>query len=484
MDKDLLREVATTADGRDITRGFVDSLPLLPPLDRVLQQRGGGDYRVYEELLRDDQVAACFMQLRLAVVGSEWQVHPGGERRIDKRAAEDLQAQLKELDWDRVTDRMLYGLFYGYAVAEAIYARDGNRIKLADIIPRKARRFGFSPRGELRLRTTSAPLGEPVPDKKFWHFAYGGDSGDEPYGLGLAHALYWPVFFKRAGIKFWMIFLEKFGAPTAKGEFPANATEAEKQKLLAALSAINTDSGVIVPEGMKIDLLEAARSGTADYTELVKRMDAAIAKVILGQSATTEGTPGKLGNEDTQNDVRQEVTKAAADLVCSSFNRTVAQWLTEWNYPGAMRPNVWRQTEPDEDLNQRAERDSKVSGMGFRPTLETINETYPGEWEEKPAPSARPAGGTGPAFAEADEDEGDRYLRSVQQRLADETAAPIDAMMRPIEDLLARVNSFEEFKAGLEEAFKEMDPKAFSQVMGDAIAAARLAGRFDVLEGM
>ena len=26
------REVATTLDGRDITRGFVDALPLLPPL--------------------------------------------------------------------------------------------------------------------------------------------------------------------------------------------------------------------------------------------------------------------------------------------------------------------------------------------------------------------------------------------------------------------------------------------------------------------
>lgn len=483
MEKELLREVATTADGRDITRGFVDALPLLPPLDTVLQARGGGDYRVYEELLRDDQVAACFMQLRLAVVGAEWEVLSGGDKRLDKQAAEDLTAQLKGIDWDRVTDRMLFGLFYGWAVAECLYARDGNRIRLADIKPRKVRRFGFAPDGSLRLRTTSAPLGEPVPDKKFWHFAYGGDSADEPYGLGLAHALYWPVFFKRAGIKFWLIFLEKFGQPTSKGTFPANATETEKQRLLAALSAINTDSGIIVPEGMQVELLEAARSGTVDYEALCRRMDAAIAKVILGQSATTEGTPGKLGSEQTQNEVRQDITKAAADLVCSSFNAGPARWLTQWNFPGAAVPQVWRQAEPSEDLDARAERDVKVSQMGFRPTLETVNETYPGDWVEREQP---PAEGFGPAFSEADANPSDaeRYEAAAQARLSRETAAVIDEMMQPIEELLARSQSFEEFRAGLDAAFADMDPRAFSRIMGDALAAAHLAGRFDLLEGL
>jgi hypothetical protein len=49
-----MREVATTRDGRDITRGYVDPFMLQRPTDSVLQLRGGGDYGIYKEVLRDD----------------------------------------------------------------------------------------------------------------------------------------------------------------------------------------------------------------------------------------------------------------------------------------------------------------------------------------------------------------------------------------------------------------------------------------------
>ena len=54
---------------------------------------------------------------------------------------------------------------------------------------------------------------------------------------------------------------------------------------------------------------------------------------------------------DVQNSVRQELIKADADLLCESFNRGPARWLTEWNYPGAASPRVFRLTEPEEDLS-------------------------------------------------------------------------------------------------------------------------------------
>ena len=72
---------------------------------------------------------------------------------------------------------------------------------------RDRQRFGFDGFGNLRLKTFAQPDGELLPDRKFWNFSTGADHDDEPYGLGLAHWLYWPVFFKRAGIQYWMIFL-------------------------------------------------------------------------------------------------------------------------------------------------------------------------------------------------------------------------------------------------------------------------------------
>ncbi|MDF5826293.1 hypothetical protein P4237_29445 [Pseudomonas aeruginosa] len=118
----LGQEIATTGDGRDITRPFLSGLQ--QPSDYILQRRGGNDLRIYEEVLRDAQVKATWGQRQLAVVSKEWQVDAGGDRRIDKAAAEHLKQQLQNVGWDRITNGMLYGVYYGHAVSELIYGRD------------------------------------------------------------------------------------------------------------------------------------------------------------------------------------------------------------------------------------------------------------------------------------------------------------------------------------------------------------------------
>jgi phage gp29-like protein len=478
-----LREIATTGAGRDITRGYVFEQGLLETQDDILRAQGG-NLRVYEELLRDDQVGSTFHQRRRAVVAREWDVQPGGERRADKRAADALREMLDHIRFDQVTDKMLYGVYYGYGVAECLWARDGAQVMLDQVRVRKPRRFAFGPDHKPRLLTVTAPLGEPLPERKFWHFQTGADNDDEPYGLGLAHWLYWPVFFKRNGVKLWLIFLEKFGQPTALGKFEPSATADERSRLLAALSAIQTDAGIIIPKGMEVELIEAARSGTADYTMLYDRMNAAIAKVVLGQTASTEGTPGRLGNDDLQGDVRLDLVKADADLVCDSFNRGPARWLTDWNFPGAAYPKVWRDVEEPEDLNSRAERDAKLYTMGFKPTLQEITTTYGGEWvETRPAPPAEdgaPAPGTAPAFAEGDAAAADATEAQLAQLQRTGDAA-VAAWVEQIRAVVDEADSLEELRDRLLELHPKMDPARFAEAMGDALAAAHLAGRYDLL---
>jgi phage gp29-like protein len=475
-----LREIATISNGRDITRGFVDALPLLPPQDAILAGRQLS-YATYEQLLRDDQVAATFAQRRLASTSREWEVRPGGDKRLDKQAAKFLEAQLQHIRWDSVTDKMLFGVYYGYAVGECLWKRDGSYVVLDAIKVRKQRRFGFAPNGELRLLTSSQPFGEPVPPAKFWHFACGADNDDEPYGLGLAHWLYWPVQFKRNGLKFWLIFLDKFGMPTAKGTYPNNATQPERERLLAALAAIQTDSGIIVPEGMQIELIEAARSGSVDYAQMLARMDASIAKVVLGQTLTTEvGSAG--GNRalgDVHMDVRQDLVKADADLVCQSFNTTVARWLTEWNFPGAAIPQVWRNLEEPEDLNSRAEREKKIVEMGFKPTLKHIQDVYEGDWiEEAASPVPVPPNDRAAAeFAEGDHrDPADLLADNLESR----SAAALDKLVEPLKRLVQAAGSLEEIRDGLDKLYPDMDETEVAIMFREALAAAHLAGRFDI----
>lgn len=499
-------EIATSTDGRDITRPYVSALGLLYPQDEVLEVRGGYDYTLYRELLRDEQIAAVFAQRRLAVVSREWEVIPGGKKRQDKAAADFMREQLDEIKFDSVTDKMLFGVFYGYSVAECLWSREGARVVFdgeKGIKVRDRRRFTFDGDMRLRLRTMRQFIpGEELPDRKFWHFATGADHDDDPYGLGLAHWLYWPVLFKRSGIKFWLIFLEKFGQPTAKGIYPTTATTTERAKLLAALEAIQTDSGVILPKGMDIELIEAARSGTGDYTALFDRMNDAIAKVVLGQTLTSEAKGGQY-KAQVQMEVRQDLVKADSDLVCQSFNRGPMRWMTEWNFPNAQPPQVWRKLDEEEDLSTRATRDKTIVDMGYKPTLKYITDTYGGEWEPAAPPSpppgvhgapgapgaqpaaapgarsAAPPPGTGLAFA----DPAPVDLADVQADAIDTVAGEaIEGMIDQIRDMVDKADSLESLRAQLAASFADVDEGAFLEIMRQAFAAAALGGRFDIIE--
>lgn len=381
---------------------------LLAPTDTVLQAKGGiANLQVYRELLRDDQVSSAWTQRRLALTACDTVVEPGADDALSKAAAAALEEDLAAIDWDDITDKALFAVFYGWGVAEVMWSPDvsKNRVVFDTIKVRDRARFRFDRDGGVHLWTSGSGFVQ-MPERKFWVMRAGADHHDEQYGLGLAHQLYWPVFFKRNDIKFWLIFLEKFGMPTAVAKLPQgtlqaaarNDADASKQvaNAVAMLRRIATDAGVVVPEntpsGPVVELLEAARSGAADYKTMQDAMDAAIAKIIIGQTATTQGTPGRLGSDKTQEGVAQKIVEADADLLCGSFNAQAVKWWTEFNFPGATPPKVYRHTEPAEDMGARAERDSKIFALGYEPEESYILETYGPGWKKKQAP-AMPAGG-------------------------------------------------------------------------------------------
>jgi phage gp29-like protein len=499
----VTEQLAQIADGRDITRGYVSALQLLDPQDTVLAARGR-DYKVYEEVHRDDQVFSTFQQRRMAVVAQPWEVVPGGDDAIDLEAAEYLRATLKRISFDRVTNMMLHGVLNGYSVAECMWKQIGDFIELDTINVKKFRRFRFDGNRRLRLLTMQQPQGEEMPERKFWVFATGADNDDEPYGLGLAHWLYWPCFFKRFDVRVWLMFLEKFGLPTVVGKHPASASDAEKQKLLEAAEALQSDSAVTIPEGMMLELLEATRSGSADQAVFYDKMNAAISKIVLSQTMTTDDG-ASLSQAGVHLDVQQQVVKTDADLVCESFNAGPAKWLTEWNFPGAKLPQVWRQMPTAGKLAAQADLDKKVVDIGVaRPTLKHIQDTYPGEWEAAPAPAPSPFETTpslpaSTSFAErrralayrdfqrvvsscfaAPND--DDPAAALAEQLDDATSGAMDNIIDRVKEAVSDSHSFADLKDKLTEliADTKLDPSEIAGIMQQAFAVAELSGRADV----
>jgi len=352
--------------------------------DSILNTRGGGDLAIYTEVLRDDQVKSTLEQRRRAVVSAEWAVFPASESALDKTAAEFIKLQFQRFSFDRKSELMLYAMFYGYGVGEFIYGQEGNRLVLDDIKVRDRSNFRLGKDGKIYKISMAHPMGERMPDNKFWWFSIGADHDENPYGLGLAHWLYWPVFFKRNGLKYWSVFLEKFAQPTPTATLPQSQINDStmKRRALEALQAIQVDSGVLIPEGIEIALLEAARSGSGDYESQRRALDQAISKIVLSQTMTTDSGSSR-SQAEVHNDVKEDVVKADADLICESLNNTVVTWLTKWNFPGANPPKIWRNTEPPADLKQRVEVDKGIYALGYEPTEEYIKETYGEGWVKR-----------------------------------------------------------------------------------------------------
>lgn len=493
-EKPILDEVSAVSS-LDVTRGFIDPL-LLRSEDEILRARGG-DYKVYRNLLQDDQVQSTFQQRRLAVVAREMVVEPGGDRPIDIEAADALKQNLESIRWDDHTQKMLYGVFYGYAVAEMIWKLEGRRVVIDDIRVRRRERFRFGSDRTLRLMAPGRSEGIVMPERKFWTFSTGADNDDEPYGVGLGHWLYWPVFFKRNDIKFWLIFLEKFGSPTAVGTYPPSATDDEKDRLLQAAAAVQQEAAVRLPDGFEIILLEAVRSGAADYHQMAEKMDSAIAKVVLSQTMTTDNGSSQ-SQANVHMDVRQEVVKADSDLCCGAFNDGPARWLTEWNFPGAEIPRVWRRVEDEPDLKVISERDKNLRDLGFEPTPQYIEETYgegfvraqkapavntdpqPGNGERNAtAPGKADDAGPEPTFAEpaAEETQDDDSIDDMVAEMLDGDGwlPMMEPIVAPIRALLDDGGSLEEARRRLAEAVAGMDVEAFAEAMARAQFAARAA---------
>jgi phage gp29-like protein len=304
----------------------------------------------------------------------------------------------------------------------------------------------------------------------------------------LAHALYWPVWFKRQGARFWSTFLEKFGAPTAVGRFPAGTDASERARLLDAVQAIQTDAGIILPEGMTIELIEASRGGTASYEQWMGYWDRAIAKIVLGQTMTTEDGSSRA-QAQVHWDVREDIVAADADLVSESANRSWVRWLIDYAMPGAAYPRIYREMDDPEDLRSRAERDQILASIGWRLKPEAVARIYGDDYEA--AAAQTPPQDAAQAVASASERERRTVTAAapsdpqhpadlIAERLAIEAAPAWRAIMERIRELVEQARSLDELRDALLAAYADLPGDELAAVMQAAFAVAQLAGIYDV----
>ncbi len=448
----------------------------------------GGDIGTYEKLLQDTEVKTGLEQRKNAVIACEWSVYPGGDTAEDKKAAEALELEIKKLKFDDICRKMLSGVFYGYAVAEAIWGWNDGVVTIDAIKVRDRSRFRINYQGELFLQ--SGFDRKKMPDRKFWTFITGADDDDTPMGQGLAYWLYWPVWFKKNGARFWAVYLEKYAKPTARAKHPNNADDKMKDAALAAAEELGLADAIAHSSEFEVDLIEAVRGSNNNYDKFIAYWDSCIVKLILGQEGTTKVGP-YVGTSETHSKTMRDYQKADSDLLCESLNGTIIKWWSEANFPNALPPQIYKNVPNKETTAAQLKQDEMLYNMGYRIKADKVGERYGDIYELIPAneilnnPNNVLGNASTKDFSDANlaVNQVGRIIRSHQpntlvDQLMETTQDDVSAMVDTIRDLVfsENISDLEQLKDEMASLYPHLPDGTLPADIGLALEIAAMQG--------
>lgn len=485
----LQQEIAT----RTTDPNFYGALSYLPNPDQVLRKLGRTE-EVFDALVYDPHIIGELRSIRSGLTGYEWRLQPGGESPADIRAYELALQVMKHrpapgMTWNDTIWNMAHGVFRGHRVHEIVWKREGSFIVPGKVLDRPNRRFVFSTENELRLRTRDKPVdGIELEDRK-WLLTRHMPSYDNPYGIALFSACFWPYTFKHNGFKYFVKFCEKYGLPWAIGRYPSGTPKKDQDELADALAVMVEDAVAAIPEGGAVELLESKHSGEIVHEHMINICNREMSKALTSQTLATEiQGEGSRAASETHRDREESVNASDRWMICDTFN-TMFTWLTEINIAGAKPPTFefYQEEEARQEWVEVFKDSREFMDIPQQFAHDRLQIPLPKEGEAvlprtgTPLPqpgndfSACPGCGRVHDHTAADEDDEITQLATQASAGADEI---IEAMTDQVRELLDKADTLEEFRDGLLELYPKMD----EQRLGEYTALALMTGMLNGVE--
>jgi len=301
-------------------------------------------YDLYDEVERDPQIAGVMMTRKLAVAGLSWRIKPSDED--DERSiemAKQIEQRIRRIpSFFQDMVQLMDCVGKGFAWSEIIWGIDDDGwVVPFELLNRPQRRLQFDATTRWpKIRTQSNPFyGEPIEDKK--HIIHrNAQLHESPFGDPIDQKIYWMWLFKRNVIKFWMQHAESTSSPIPLVKYPADITGEIKTEAMAVAKKIRVGSYGAYPENFSVEFAKADGSkSTGDTFEaFVRFADEQIAKSILGQTLTTEGSgsngAGSRALGVVHNTVRQDIIEYDARALADTLTHTLVRWMCEFNFVG------------------------------------------------------------------------------------------------------------------------------------------------------
>lgn len=449
---------------------------------------------------KDGHIASEMGKRRRAMLTLDWDiVPPSSPYAAERRAADQLKELLGEIP---NLDELLYDATDATGKAFACLEIEWHRVEgwwLPKSITHRPQRWFKLYRGlrqEIRLRDHSAD-GAPLQPFGWITHTHKAKSGYLERAA-LFRVLVWPYLFKNYSVADLAEFLEIYGIPLRIGKYPAGASDREKLTLLKALVNLGHNAAGIMPAGMEVDFQDAASGDPDAFQLMIDWCERTQSKAILGGTLTSQAdgksSTNALGN--VHNEVRKDLRDGDARALATTLSRDLVYPIAVLNGLATnlrRAPKLRFATEEPEDLQAFSQ---------ALPRLVDIGVKIPRKWAQEKL-----------GIPEPEEDDADDVLKPAPKKAApptdnvdavdtaeatarqDEPDAPsrmtgaLDAALQPavsgwidkIRSVVEKATSLEEIRDAIVDLAPQMTLDDYTDAMRQALAAAALAGRFDIL---
>lgn len=288
------------------------------------------------------------------------QIHAASALPLHESQAEHLRWVIDhrvKRGWDEVIRQLLRARKHGKSVQEIIWAYQPNgpwadTWVIDDVIDCDPDCFSFQylrQKNELTGEVTyqrrllydpngSGCGGYVCPDNKFLVFSFDKEHENED-GESILTKLDLFDWFQRNNFNFWMVDLNRYGSPMIVGSVPKTAGDAQRQALLDAIDSVQQETGIVISEDEKVELLQAQRNGASGFELLHNIINHLITVVITGNALSLEGgdrTGSYALAKATTAEIREILLYALATMIDSVINRQLIPWFMRFNYPGTL----------------------------------------------------------------------------------------------------------------------------------------------------
>lgn len=305
----LFREISFSGTSSYKSVGIPDYNP-----DDLVGKKG---LEIYAKMMNDDQVKAVVTMKKFARLMSSWSIESASSDPKDKEIAEFVRINIDNLEgtFEDTLLNILTALEYGYSITEEIWYRIEKgkwigKIGLQSLKTKQPFYYSFDsdefgnlrPNGILysgginptvlssATPTTSSWLsstpysnylyGSGLPTNKFVIYTYQKEFQNW-YGKSDLRAAYRSWWSKELLIRFMNIYMERFGMPTHIATYPKGTKKTDKDALKDILDKVQTKYSIVIPEDIKVSLLQAGGGGESGFSNAIEMHNRFIARSIL-----------------------------------------------------------------------------------------------------------------------------------------------------------------------------------------------------------